>query len=171
MIPYSCHNFQIRHSCSPYLVAYLAYVLQYSVSNSDGVYKKILMTQYLLKHLFLSCTGLADWHISIYIWRRHDVHIDGITEFARVTPWTKWPLVCSRHFEVQFYEWKVLYFDLNLTEYIPKGPIDNNSALVQVMAWRRTGDKPLSESILTQFTNAALGGDELRHLNTPMISL
>ena len=36
----------------------------------------------------------------------------------------------------------------------PKGPIDNNSALVQVMAWRRMGDKPLSEPILTQFTNA-----------------
>ena len=28
---------------------------------------------------------------------------------------------------------------------VPKGLIDNNAALVQVMAWRRTGDKPLSE--------------------------
>ena len=31
------------------------------------------------------------------------------------------------------------------------------------MAWRRTGDKPLPETMLTQFTDiyAALGGDEL----------
>ena len=39
-------------------------------------------------------------------------------------------------------------------KFVPKGPIDNKSALVQVMAWRRTGDKPLPEPILTQFTDA-----------------
>ena len=37
---------------------------------------------------------------------------------------------------------------------VPKGPIDNESALVQVMAGRRTGDKPLHEPKLTQFTDA-----------------
>ena len=31
---------------------------------------------------------------------------------------------------------------------------DNTSVLVQVMAWRRTGDKPLSEPMLTQFADA-----------------
>ena len=36
----------------------------------------------------------------------------------------------------------------------PKGPIDNKAALVQVMAWRRTGDKPLPEPMPTQFTEA-----------------
>ena len=30
-------------------------------------------------------------------------------------------------------------------KYVRKGPIDNNPALVQIMAWRRPGDKPLSE--------------------------
>ena len=39
-------------------------------------------------------------------------------------------------------------------KFIPKGPIDRKSALVQVMAWRRTGDKPLTEALLTQFTDA-----------------
>ena len=42
-------------------------------------------------------------------------------------------------------------------ECIPKVPIDNKSALVQVMAWRRTGDMPLSEPMLTQFTKAYMG--------------
>ena len=37
---------------------------------------------------------------------------------------------------------------------VPKGPIDNKPALVQVMDWRQTGDKPLSEPMLTQFVNA-----------------
>ena len=29
-------------------------------------------------------------------------------------------------------------------KFIPKGPIDYKSALVQVVAWHRTGEKPLS---------------------------
>ena len=36
-------------------------------------------------------------------------------------------------------------------KFFPKGPNDNKAALVQIMAWRRTGDKPLSEPMLTQF--------------------
>ena len=35
----------------------------------------------------------------------------------------------------------------------PKGPIDNNSALVKIMAWRRIRDKPLSEPMWTRFTD------------------
>ena len=46
---------------------------------------------------------------------------------------------------------KVFEFQL---QFIPKGPIDYKSALVQVAAWHRTGDKPLPESMLTQFTDA-----------------
>ena len=36
---------------------------------------------------------------------------------------------------------------------VPRSPIDNKAALVQVMAWRRTGDKPLPEPMLTLFTH------------------
>ena len=39
-------------------------------------------------------------------------------------------------------------------KFVPKGPNDNFAALVQIMAWRRTGDKPLPEPILTLFTDA-----------------
>ena len=39
-------------------------------------------------------------------------------------------------------------------KFIPEGSIDYKSALVQVMAWHRTGEKPLPESMLTQFTDA-----------------
>ena len=33
-------------------------------------------------------------------------------------------------------------------KFVPKGPIDNIPALVQIMAWRRPGDKPLSEPMM-----------------------
>ena len=36
--------------------------------------------------------------------------------------------------------------------FVSKGQIDNKWALVQVMAWRRTGAKPLSEAMLIKFT-------------------
>ena len=37
---------------------------------------------------------------------------------------------------------------------VASSPIDNKTALVQGMAWRRTGDKPLPEPMMTQFTDA-----------------
>ena len=39
------------------------------------------------------------------------------------------------------------------------------TALVQVMDWRRIGDKPLSEPMLARFTDAYTGGDELKQTN------
>ena len=42
-------------------------------------------------------------------------------------------------------------------KFVPKGPNDNNPALVKILAWRRIGDKPLSEPMPTQFTNAYMG--------------
>ena len=39
-------------------------------------------------------------------------------------------------------------------KFVPKGLINNIPALVQIMAWCRSGDKPLSEPMLTHFTDA-----------------
>ena len=39
-------------------------------------------------------------------------------------------------------------------KFVPNGTIDNKSAMVQVMAWCQTGDKPLPVSMLTQFADA-----------------
>ena len=33
-------------------------------------------------------------------------------------------------------------------KFLPKGPINNIPTLVQIMAWRRPGDKPLSEPLM-----------------------
>ena len=39
-------------------------------------------------------------------------------------------------------------------KFVPRRPIDIKPALVQAMAWRRTGDKPLPEPMLLQFPDA-----------------
>ena len=39
-------------------------------------------------------------------------------------------------------------------KFVLGSPIDNKPVLVQVMAWCRTGNKPLPEPMLTQFTDA-----------------
>ena len=48
-----------------------------------------------------------------------------------------------------------IFFDENVwisikipLKFVPKGPISNIPALVQIMAWRRPGDKPLSEPMV-----------------------
>ena len=56
-------------------------------------------------------------------------------------------------FKSIFYESVWISITISL-KFIPKGPIDYKSALVQVVAWHRTGEKPLPESKLTQFTDA-----------------
>ena len=39
-------------------------------------------------------------------------------------------------------------------KFVPRSSVDNKPVLVQVMAWHRIGDKPLSEPMLTRFTDA-----------------
>ena len=51
------------------------------------------------------------------------------------------------------FSWMKLYeFRLELEvlkfKFVPRGPINNIPALVQIMAWRRPGDKPLSEPMM-----------------------
>ena len=45
--------------------------------------------------------------------------------------------------------WISITFSL---KFVPKGPINNIPALVQIMAWRRSGDKPLSEPMMVSLT-------------------
>ena len=63
----------------------------------------------------------------------------------------------DRHFpddiQMHFLEWRYISVKISL-EFVPKGQINNIPSLVQIMAWRRLGDKPLSEpmmvSLMTQ---------------------
>ena len=48
---------------------------------------------------------------------------------------------------------------------VPGGQMKNKSALIQVMAWHRTGDKPLPDPMLNEFTDAYMR--HKRELNDP----
>ena len=58
-----------------------------------------------------------------------------------------------------------IWISINISlKFFPKGPINNNTALVQIMAGRLLVDKPLSDPMLIQILwriYAALGGVEL----------
>ena len=41
-----------------------------------------------------------------------------------------------------------------LLKSVPRGPINNIPELVQIMAWPQPGDKPLSEPMMAQLTDA-----------------
>ena len=54
----------------------------------------------------------------------------------------------NRHFEEYISDMNEKFCVLTKVSlvFVSKGPIDNNPALVQIMAWCRRGDKPLSEA-------------------------
>ena len=62
-----------------------------------------------------------------------------------------------RHFADDIF--KCIFLNENLwipikisLKFLPRGPINNVPSLVQIMAWRRPGDKPLSETILVKWS-------------------
>ena len=59
----------------------------------------------------------------------------------------------GRHFADAIF--KCIFFNENIwifikisLKFVPRGPINNIPSLVQIMAWRRPGDKPLSEPMM-----------------------
>ena len=59
----------------------------------------------------------------------------------------------GRHFADDLFKCIFLNEDVwiptkNSLTFVPEGPINNIPTLVQIMAWRHSGDKPLSESML-----------------------
>ena len=74
---------------------------------------------------------------------------------------------------MHFLEWKVSYFVSNFLiekfyflfqislKFVPEGPVDNKWVLVQVMAWRWIGNKPLFEPIMTKPYVVLPGHNEL----------
>ena len=68
---------------------------------------------------------------------------------------THWAREKGRHFANDTV--KCIFVNENLwnpikisLQFVPKGPINNIQALVQIMAWRRPGDKPLSEPMMVR---------------------
>ena len=58
----------------------------------------------------------------------------------------------KRHFKTHFLVWNIRISIQMPLQIVFKGLIDNKSALIQVMAWRRTGDMLLHEAMVTRFS-------------------
>ena len=92
----------------------------------------------------------------ILIWFDELIHLYSIYISSMNIEFHLWYENYRRHFQI-YLQWSVWISITTCTislKFIPKGPIDYKSALVQVVAWHRTGEKPLPESMLTQFTDA-----------------
>ena len=63
-------------------------------------------------------------------------------------------ILSKRYFQTHFVNG--FYFILiNISlKFVPNGRIDNNPALIQIIAWRWTGDKPLPEPMMAWFADA-----------------
>ena len=67
------------------------------------------------------------------------------------------PIQNGRHFADDTFKCIFLNENVRISieislKFVPKGPINNIPALVQIMAWRRPGDKPLSESMMVSLS-------------------
>ena len=71
-----------------------------------------------------------------------------------ISPWTKWPHFAGDMFKRIFLNENIWNSYKISLKYVHWGLIDNMSALVQIMVRRRSGEKPLSEPMLAQFTDA-----------------
>ena len=61
----------------------------------------------------------------------------------------------GRHFADDIFEYIFLNQNVSISmkislNFVSEGPIDNIPALVQIMAWRRPSDKPLSETMMVR---------------------
>ena len=65
----------------------------------------------------------------------------------------------GRYFPDNIFKWIFLnenvWISIKISrKFVPEGPINNIPALVQIRAWWRSGDKPLSESMMAYFIDA-----------------
>ena len=86
--------------------------------------------------------------ISIVLWSRW-WPVAAITEVVN----TLRPKQNGRHFADDTFKRIFLNENVRISikislKFVPKGPINNNPALVQIMAWRRSDEKPLSEPMM-----------------------
>ena len=104
-----------------------------------------------------------------------------ITSYSRDRWFTHLPLdkmgtISQTIFSDAFSWMKIFFILIKISlKFVLKGPIENIPALVYIMAWRRIGNKPLSEPIQTRSTDAYMqhyGKMELRNIQpVPIFSM
>ena len=111
------------------------------------------------------CTTLYPHFMCVIYSRHYHIHIQ-LLLLLRIFwlkinlskyPWTLFNTLRPRQNGGQFPDgiFKCIFQNENISisitmslNFVPKAPINNISALIQIMAWRRPGDKPLSEPMM-----------------------
>ena len=108
-------------------------------------------------HLKGNCNWWARKALSVKVW-----HNGGKTSLRTTAlTWGSNPIRVwltqlrqnGRHFPDDIFKWIFLNENVWISivvslKFVPKCPINNIPSLVQIMAWRRPGDKPLSETMM-----------------------
>ena len=83
-------------------------------------------------------------------YKPHPQFAEGLCLERRLTYWGRDKMAAIFQTTIQngFSERKYMNFDWHFTEVYPNGQIDDIPALVQMMAWRRPGDMPFSETMM-----------------------
>ena len=122
---------------------HIPYVKQNQIAGSSRICEKVLETNLWLVPAVMMGSNCQSWP-----WNG-----DRTSHFNSFPPGQD-----GRHFADNIF--RCIFLNKNCVcvcrislKFFPKGPIDNNPALVQIMAWCHTGDKPLSETMLTRFTD------------------
>ena len=63
-----------------------------------------------------------------------------------------------------FYENCCIFIKISL-QFVTRGPLNNIPAFVQIMARRRSGDKPISEPMMAKFNEAYMSHSAIIELN------
>ena len=91
------------------------------------------------------------------LWRYSLFPIQYLTDFSRRPRQvnTLGPIQNGRHFADDIIKCIFVYENVRIPikvslKFVPEGPINNIPALVRIMAWRRPGDKPLSEPMMVR---------------------
>ena len=137
----------------------LTWSINYFSSKSNiNLYKIWIMSSWTWCHtgpcyLFHEYPEVMPELHSRYVYREPPVN----KSFQIISPWTKWLPCChftDDIFRCNFVNEKFYILMKISPKFVPKSLTDNMPALVQEMAWCRIGDKPLSEPMLNQFTDA-----------------
>ena len=100
------------------------------------------------------CHGMWELAGEIICWRSEKNHLPDnsvsheLYKYTHIAAEVKWPPFSRRHLKWIFLNENVWIYITSSSKFVLKGPDNNIPALVQIMAWRRPGDKPLSEPMM-----------------------
>ena len=122
-----------------------------SFVTCEDTYRRAIMAVKPCLHRAMKWQQLDDWLLTPPLWL-----VMKLTTMRSVPINTLRPRQNGRHFPDDIFRSifvnENVWISINISlKFVLKGPINNIPPLVQIMAWRRPGDKPLSEPMMVSF--------------------